>query len=202
MATQCWRPWRQPADEGDADEEAEAGGEEYEAPAEVGAAESADSEEAGPRSGGGNGDQDLRRNRRRGRRGGRRHRDEIGGAEFGRPQGEAIPGLGEQPVLDFELNFPKNAEMGPVSRVPAAPEQPGAPEPAAEAPVEAAPQLEPQEVPASPPAMALTESAPEPAFEPSPEPEAPAAAVPVQAPKPKPVRTGPRRKGWWQQRAG
>jgi ribonuclease E len=207
--------------------EAEAAEEEYEA---AGSAEeqSAASEDGGPRNGG-NVDQDFRRNRRRGRRGGRRHRDEMGGAELGRQQGETIPGLGEQPVLDFDLKFPKSAEIAPVSRVPAAPEHPGAPEqaagaaveaapepvaeaavvvasePAAEAPVEAQPQSGPQEEPASPPAMALTESAPEPTFELSPEPKAAAAPEPkaavAPAPKPKPVRTGPRRKGWWQ-RAG
>ena len=162
---------------------------------------------------GGESDQEFRRNRRRGRRGGRRHRDEMaGGAEFAKPEGGAIPGLGEQPVLGFDLHFPRNAVLEPVSREPAAQELPSAPQPAAEAPAEAAPEpvlaaaveAVPQpEKPANAPAAGLSEAAPEPAFELAPAPEAPAAApAPVQKPKPKPVKAGPARKGWWQRRTG
>ena len=195
------------ADDGGAEEdEAEAG----EATAETAAAEGVEqsglAEEAAPRNGG-NGE-DFRRNRRRGRRGGRRHRDEMGaGVELGKTEAGGIPGLGEQPGLGFDLHFPKSAVLGPVSQEPAAREQSSAPEPAvaeAPVPVEAAPLPEPREEPAASPVMAMSESAPEPAFDLAPEPEAPALAPApvVQAPKPKPVKAGPRRKGWWQQRAG
>ena len=70
----------------------------------------------------------FRRNRRRGRRGGRRHRDETGGPlEFTRSQQPAhIPGLGEQPVIDFNHDFPKNLALGPINPRPTPPE----PEPA------------------------------------------------------------------------
>jgi ribonuclease E len=200
------------ADDGGAEED---GAEADEAPAGA-AAEGAEQPglagEAAPRNGG-SGD-DFRRNRRRGRRGGRRHRDELGGSvELGKPEG-GIPGLGEQPVLGFDLHFPKSTVLGPISQEPAAQEQASAPEPAvvvavaeAPAPVEAAPQPEPREEPVAPAVAVLTESAPEPAFELAPEPEAPAVAEApapapvVQAAKPKPVKAGPRRKGWWQ-RAG
>jgi ribonuclease E len=200
------------ADDGGADEdEAEAD----EATADAGAVERADqpgsAEEGAPRTGG-NGE-DFRRNRRRGRRGGRRHRDEMGGSvELGKPEAGGIPGLGEQPVLGFDLHFPKSTVLGPVSQEPAAQEQSSAPEPVvaeAPVPVEAATQPEPRDEPVASPVMAMNESAPEPAFELAPEPEAPALvpeapapATVVQAPKPKPVKAGPRRKGWWQQRAG
>jgi ribonuclease E len=205
------------ADDGSGEEdEAEAG----EAPAGA-AAESVEQpslgEESTPRNGG-NGD-DFRRNRRRGRRGGRRHRDEMGGSvELGKPEAGVIPGLGEQPVLGFDLHFPRSTVLGPVSLEPAVQEQSSAPEPVvadapvpvqAPVPVEAAPQPEPQEEPVASPVMAVSEAAPEPAFDLTPEPEvpalapeAPAPATVVQAAKPKPVKAGPRRKGWWQQRAG
>ncbi len=117
------------ADDGGAEEdEAEAD----EAPAGAAAAEGADqpgsAEEGAPRTGG-NGE-DFRRNRRRGRRGGRRHRDEMGGGvELGKPEAGGIPGLGEQPVLGFDLHFPKSTVLGPVSQEPAAREQSSAPEP-------------------------------------------------------------------------
>ena len=193
-------------DEGGAEEEADEAGTDEDA------AQPVLSEGAASRNGG-ESDQEFRRNRRRGRRGGRRHRDEMaGGAEFAKPEGGAIPGLGEQPVLGFDLHFPKNAVLEPVSREPAAQELPSAPQPAAEAPLEAAPEpvltaaveAVPQpEEPANVPAAGLSEAAPEPAFELAPAPEAPAAApAPVQKPKPKPARAGPARKGWWQRRTG
>jgi ribonuclease E len=179
-------------------------------PAEEGEADNADqsavAEDAAPRNGGGagDGDQEFRRNRRRGRRGGRRHRDEAGGAEFAKPRGEAVPpGLGEQPVLDFELHFPKNAVLGPVNREPAAQEQPGAPQPEGAVQTVAAPEPEViQAVEDKTAAVALSEAASEPAIEVAAPAQEPVAAVPVQAPKPKPVRTGPPRKGWWQRRTG
>ncbi len=162
-------------------------------------------------------DQEFRRNRRRGRRGGRRHRDEVaGGAEFAKPQGEAIPGLGEQPILDFDLHFPKTGEFGPVSLQPAAQELPpiepgnaqgqvptgSAPQPAADLAVETAPQPEAQLEAADAPVSGDAEAAPEPALEAAPAPVAEAPAIAEPAPKPKPVRTGPPRKGWWQRRTG
>ncbi|MGO9487160.1 MAG: Rne/Rng family ribonuclease [Rhodomicrobium sp.] len=191
---------------------------------EPGAAESAEQPalsghaalQAAPRNGG-DSDQDFHRGRRRGRRGGRRHRDELaGGTEFSKQQSEAVPGLGEQPVLGFDLHFPKSAVLGPINREPAIRERPAAepgaaqeqsvtasaPQLTAEAPLEAAPQPELQQPEANPAAAAFGEAAPEPAFDLAPAPEAPAIATPVPAPKPKPAKTGPRRKGWWQRRAG
>jgi ribonuclease E len=194
-------------DEGGAEEAADENG------ADEDAAQPVLSEGAASRNGG-ESDPEFRRNRRRGRRGGRRHRDEMaGGAEFAKPESGAIPGLGEQPVLGFDLHFPKTAVLEPLSREPVAQEPPSAPQPAAEAPLEAAPEpvlaaaaaveTVPQpEEPANVPAAGLSEAAPEPAFDLAPAPEAPAAPAPVQKPKPKPARTGPVRKGWWQQRAG
>ena len=68
-------------------------------------------------------DGQFRRNRRRGRRGGRRHRDEGGAAEYARAQNSAhIPGLGEQPTIDFNHDFPKNLALGPISPAPIPPE--------------------------------------------------------------------------------
>jgi ribonuclease E len=164
----------------------------------------------------------FRRNRRRGRRGGRRHRDELAGApEFGRSQQQPdhIPGLGEQPSIDFNHDFPKNLALGPIAPRPVAPESEAAdepentqseatvetvapPEPVAEqqiatlpesdtAPVTDAPAEQPQE----------TSPAPEP-DQPAPVEAAVVAPPPAPEPKPKPVRTGPPRKGWWQRRIG
>ena len=174
-----------------------------------------------PARNGAEGEQDsqFRRNRRRGRRGGRRHRDE--------PQaGAGVPGLGEQPVLAYDLNFPKNLVLGPINREPAAPVQelPAPHETAAqpEAPAAEQPAIvanEPLTVPVMAPEPVLhvpeeaitdvvssapVEAAPEAAPEPAPAPEEPAAAAvpPVEEPKPRPVRTGPPRKGWWQRRIG
>ena len=161
----------------------------------------------------------FRRNRRRGRRGGRRHRDDIaGGAESAKQQGESIPGLGEQPVIPFDVHFPKNLQLGPINREPAAQEMPAMqPEPQtaaghALAEIEPAPAAgilpqaasEPlvEQEAASAPAPEVPETATEASPEPAPAAETPAAAAPVQAPKPKPVRTGPPRKGWWQRRTG
>ena len=65
----------------------------------------------------------FRRNRRRGRRGGRRHRDEAGAADYSRSQNPAaIPGLGEQPTIDINHDFPKNLALGPINPRPSAPE--------------------------------------------------------------------------------
>jgi ribonuclease E len=179
-------------------------------PAEEGEAENADqpeglAEDAATKASGGDGDQEFRRNRRRGRRGGRRHRDDAGGAEFAKPRSEAapVPGLGEQPVMDFDLHFPKSTVLGPVSREPAAQDQLGAPQPEAAVQIDTAPEPEPvlAEV-IETPAAELSEAAPEPAVEAAVPAEEPAAVTPVQAPKPKPVRAGPPRKGWWQRRTG
>ncbi len=66
----------------------------------------------------------FRRNRRRGRRGGRRHREEFSATgDFSKVEPAFIPGLGEQPVIAFDLEFPKNLELGPISRKPATPER-------------------------------------------------------------------------------
>ena len=167
-------------------------------------------------------DQEFRRNRRRGRRGGRRHREELaGGAESAKQPGEHIPGLGEQPILDFDVHFPKSGAFGPASLQPAVQEKPAmaqepaltgsapqpVPEPALPEPaMKAAPQPGPASAAASAAAGPAAEAAPEPAPEAAPEPapvaEAPVIAEPVQAPKPKPVKAGPPRKGWWQRRTG
>ncbi len=184
--------------------------EEAEAPASA-ASQPGSPEGAAPKNG--DGDQEFRRNRRRGRRGGRRHRDEVvGGAELAKQPGERIPGLGEQPILDFDLHFPKSAAFGPFSLQPAAHEQPAmaegetltgsGPQAVQEPAVEAAPHAGAEQETASAPAGEVTDAASEPVAEAAPEPapvaEAPVIAEPVQAPKPKPVKAGPARKGWWQ----
>ncbi len=163
----------------------------------------------------------FRRNRRRGRRGGRRHREDSGVAsEAGRLQQPGhIPGLGEQPTIDINHDFPKNLALGPISPKPAAAEAEPAfePEPAqAQAVSEAAVPVESVE---AQPALVPVESKPaeveaasadlpqEPAAENGQEPT-PAAEdavlpkAPAPEPRPKPVRTGPPRKGWWQRSAG
>ena len=53
-----------------------------------------------------------------------------GSVELGKPEAGGIPGLGEQPVMGFDLHFPKSTVLGPVSQEPAAQEQSSAPEPA------------------------------------------------------------------------
>ncbi len=160
----------------------------------------------------------LRRNRRRGRRGGRRHRDETGGSsEFARPQQpDHIPGLGEQPMINFDHDFPKNLALGPINPVPTQTalqsEPEGQPEiTPSQQPVEAA---TPAELPVEPQMMTPPENEPVAAVDQPqeaaalPEQEsAPAevtvlAPLPAPEPKPKPVRTGPPRKGWWQRRIG
>jgi ribonuclease E len=205
----------------------ESAGEEDDA---LGSAELAPVPEAAPAKSAGDGEQDgqFRRNRRRGRRGGRRHRDEIAGVgEFPKAHGETIPGLGEQPFIAYDVQFPKNLELGPISREPAAAEPAAAPEaaiaaasarPAETAVVEAVPPVK-EAAPASG-GLAQTPPAPEPALPPEPAAAAEAAEIapvqaaepaeaprapeiaPVPVPKPKPVRTGPPRKGWWQRRIG
>ncbi|HXW21511.1 MAG TPA: Rne/Rng family ribonuclease, partial [Rhodomicrobium sp.] len=162
----------------------------------------------------------FRRNRRRGRRGGRRHRDEGGALDHARAQSPAyIPGLGEQPTIDFNHDFPKNLALGPINPRPAPPEPeqvilPGIGQ--APAPTDAAPQAEPpaEEQPATQVESQPVAMADEPAHQPQ---EAVAATEQDQEPpvelsvvsqpaaperKPKPVRTGPPRKGWWQRRIG
>ena len=65
----------------------------------------------------------FRRNRRRGRRGGRRHREEGSAFDYARsPQPAHIPGLGEQPTINSDHDFPKNLTLGPISPRPALPE--------------------------------------------------------------------------------
>jgi ribonuclease E len=165
----------------------------------------------------------FRRSRRRGRRGGRRHRDD-GFGSAAHPLGQ-IPGLGEQPSGDFDHDFAKNLQLGPIA--PPAPveeapsqleEAPSAPaleaEPAA-APIEASLQeaqvAAPQEAvpPAPEPVEAVAEEPKEAIEAPAPEiaPVAVAEAetpppAPAPEPKPKPVRTSPPRTGWWQRRIG
>ena len=163
----------------------------------------------------------FRRNRRRGRRGGRRHRDDVG-PEFARSQHPApIPGLGEQPTIDYNHDFPKNLVLGPISPRPTVPE----PEPEQviepeieQAPTQAAavPQTEvptdqqAARQPETPPVAETDGTADQPeeaaaASEQDQEPTVELAVVPQPAaaePKPKPARTAPPRKGWWQRRIG
>jgi ribonuclease E len=191
--------------------------EDLEAPAGHGAAQAALAEEAPARNGADSEQEShFRRNRRRGRRGGRRHRDEMGGGgEPFRPQGEAIPGLGEQPVLAQGVNFPITQEFGPITREPGPREKvateslPTLSEKAGEsesepvadiAPSAPEPQLAAEQREAKP-STALSEEALSPAAE-APASEAEAVAAPLPEPKPKPVRAGPPRKGWWQHRTG
>ncbi|WKW49884.1 Rne/Rng family ribonuclease [Rhodomicrobium lacus] len=86
----------------------------------------------------------FRRNRRRGRRGGRRHREDFAG------QPGEIPGLGEQPEIDFEHGLPVG-QSGAVEPVTAETVAEAAPEPdqstvaeSAEAPAKV--EIEPQPV--------------------------------------------------------
>lgn len=153
----------------------------------------------------------FRRNRRRGRRGGRRHREDFeGSGESPTNEPGNIPGLGEQPVISFDVRFPKNLELGPLTKSPVEQGhehvQPKA-EPAAEnlTPERAgntlAAESEPDqrhEVRTHP--VELKEISPP--AEPTPLVERAAPAAPVKEPRPKPVRTGPARKGWWQRKSG
>ena len=162
----------------------------------------------------------FRRNRRRGRRGGRRHRDDAG-SEYPRSQHPApIPGLGEQPTIDYNHDFPKNLVLGPISPRPTVPEPEQLIEPEIEqAPTQAAavPQTEApadQQAASQPETPSVAEAAdgsadqPEEAAAASEQDQEPAVeltVVPQPAapePKPKPVRTAPPRKGWWQRRIG
>jgi ribonuclease E len=158
---------------------------------------------------------DRRRNRRRGRRGGRRHRPEAAsGAELAQPAREMfVPGLGDQPEVSFDHGFPlaiayngtgrkseraldlENGSQGQqesttLVELPAVPEAPSLT--AAEEPASEAVARKPETVsgPAEPtPALEVEVSAP-------------LQAAPPPAPKPRPVRTGPARKGWWQRKSG
>ena len=167
----------------------------------------------------GEGEGPFRRNRRRGRRGGRRHRDEGGALEFGRSQQPAhIPGLGEQPTINFDHDFPKNLALGPISPRTPLPEPTQVVEPEiAQSPMqtEAVVQAEllPEEQTATPPENQPMAQAAEPADQPrqvdiaAVQEQAPPAEIavvpePPAPPKPKPVRAGPPRKGWWQRRIG
>ncbi len=172
-------------------------------------------EDASAKNGAEGEQEDQFRRRRRGRRGGRRHREEFAVSGESPKAGPAfIPGLGEQPVITYDLNFPKNLELGPVVREPAAAEAEQAiqrgmpakreiaakePEPLAQA--EAAPPAEPQQAMEAAPAGDAQEAAPAPE-KPGPAVEIAARTRPLQEPKPKPVRTAPPRKGWWQRRIG
>ena len=165
-------------------------------------------------------DGQFRRNRRRGRRGGRRHRDEGAAPEYARTQNSAhVPGLGEQPTIDFNHDFPKNLALGPINPgpIPPAPKQVVQPEiEQAQTPAETMPQAEPpsEPQPAGPAETAPVAESHGPADEPqeavaAPEPnQEPAVELTVvpqpvaPEPKPKPVRTAPPRKGWWQRRVG
>ena len=165
-------------------------------------------------------DGQFRRNRRRGRRGGRRHRDEGGVSEHARSQNPAhIPGLGEQPTIDFNHDFPKNLSLGPINPrpIPPEPEQMIQPEIGqVQTPAEIIPLAEP---PAGPQPESQAESQPVAKADETAEKPQDAAVPPEQhkefaleravvpqpaapAPKPKPVRTAPARKGWWQRRSG
>ncbi len=166
----------------------------------------------------GEGEGPFRRNRRRGRRGGRRHRDEGGALEFTRSQQPAhVPGLGEQPTINFDHDFPKNLALGPISPRTPTPEPAQVVQPEiAQSPTqtEAVVQAEllPEEQTATPPENQPTAKADEPADQPqqvepaAAQDQAPPSEIAVvpepPAPKPKPVRAGPPRKGWWQRRIG
>ncbi len=163
---------------------------------------------------GGEQDGQLRRGRRRGRRGGRRHREEgLGSAAL---QAGAVPGLGEQPIGDFDYGFAKGLPLGPIQKLPeAAPAEPAVETAAAPefAVTESQPAAaEAHESAPPPPVEALAETAEQPAavepaaVEPAPE-VAPVESVevappppPAPEPKPKPVRNSPPRTGWWQRR--
>jgi ribonuclease E len=161
-------------------------------------------------------DGQFRRNRRRGRRGGRRHRDEGTAPEYARTQNAAhVPGLGEQPTIDFNFDFPKNLALGPINPGPIPPEPEQVVQPEIEqvqTPAEIIPQAEPpsEPQPASPTETVPIAEADEPqetvaASEPNQGPAVELTVVPQPAapePKPKPVRTAPPRKGWWQRRIG
>jgi ribonuclease E len=155
----------------------------------------------------------FRRNRRRGRRGGRRHRDELGvGGDHAKPQSDRVPGLGEQPAVNFDHDFPKNLALGPITLAPPVSSATEA-EPAIErktAPREelgetgnsAKPDAAQAEV-AQAPADLPQEPTHMPPQDPIPLPaEVAAVPTPAQEPKPRPVRTGPPRKGWWQRSIG
>jgi ribonuclease E len=161
----------------------------------------------------------LRRNRRRGRRGGRRHRDEVGSPEYARSHPAPIPGLGEQPTIDYNHDFPKNLMLGPISPRASLPEPEQLMEPEIEqAPTQVAaiPQTEApadQQAAGEPEIPTVAEadgSADQPveaaaASEQDEEPAVELTVVPharAPEPKPKPVRTAPPRKGWWQRRIG
>jgi len=165
----------------------------------------------------------VRRNRRRGRRGGRRHRDEGGAPEFARSQHPAhIPGLGEQPTIDLNHDFPKNLALGPISPRPTPPEREQVIQPeTGKAPTtaEAVPQAEPPAPPVEQQPTTQPESQPVAKADEPRDQQQEAAAAPEQdqeaaveltvvpqpaapEPKPKPVRTAPPRKGWWQRRIG
>jgi ribonuclease E len=158
------------------------------------------------------GEDRSRRNRRRGRRGGRRHRPEAAalGAELAQP----LPGFGEQPEVNFDHHFPLAIAYNGFARKeervaegePSLGEQPEhlARKPDVQAPlpetVEAIQQpAEPQPVLAQE-VEAPTESVTE-AAHPAPAEEVSAKVLPAPAPKPRPVRTGPARKGWWQRKS-
>ena len=166
----------------------------------------------------------FRRNRRRGRRGGRRHREDApGGAEIANQPAEAIPGLGEQPVISFDAQFPKTMEFGPARgepawQAPAAQPEAGQGEaiagdeqvPVPSAPAErAVPELDSPREAEQPLAAQTGELASEPpagqaagpAQERAPEAMAPV-VTPAAEPKPRPVKTAPPRRGWWQRRLG
>ncbi len=161
-------------------------------------------------------DERFRRNRRRGRRGGRRHRPEGGtNGEFGQPDQQAhVPGLGEQPTVDFD-HFPlaiayngvaRKSERAPeteeVSRNERS-QQANAPSATLETP---SPEIAVEPVMQSVEAAALEPVAvQEPIAEPTPaivEDASLKALPPPPAPKVRPVRTGPARKGWWQRKMG
>ena len=138
-------------------------------------------------------DGQFRRNRRRGRRGGRRHRDEGSAPEYARTQNSAhVPGLGEQPTIDFNFDFPKNLALGPINPGPISPEPEQVVQPEieqAQTPAETIPQAEP---PSEPQPASPTETAPiAEADEPQ---EAVAASEPNQGPAPEGLVAAPDRR--------
>ena len=217
-------------DEFDADETDDEGDESYVNGAAVEAADEEDDETVAPAAGlrgdgsDGSSSDRGRRNRRRGRRAGRRRRGSDWNGDIAQPSPGDIPGMGEQPSVD--IRFDAMPERVGTSRIePSSEIQQGGAEviaataahlPAAETPTEAPPLTREQPIPAAARADAPTQ---EPSGEAIPEPSAhvatpkleivaddaaqkPAAPAPEPEAKPRPQRTGPARKGWWQRSLG
>ncbi len=147
----------------------------------------------------------FRRGRRRGRRGGRRLR-----SDFPQPNGE-VPGLGEQPVVDFSSSAEDALSLRAEQADPAARSTPSAAaisevraNPAPVAVLIEKPAVKAEELPVEDTLARLQQNGTavdsEASFTPASESGQKTPAP--KAIKPSPVRTGPPRKGWWQRRLG